>query len=140
LLAACDPPLPRDFVSDSDWASRSLRSTGISLRLAEGDDPSYNDLAAWARTSPGAISDWYDQVNPNAKAERVAGFRGDKDDESPRAKESRRQASRLRKQIRLEEMADNDDVFGVTDDDDVLEEPVRATSRAALRIVARKKR
>jgi hypothetical protein len=46
LLESCDPPLRHDVVTGVARSSRSLRSTGISLRLEEGPDPSYNDIAA----------------------------------------------------------------------------------------------
>ena len=123
VLDLCDPPLAPDIRSDSNWALRSLRSTGITLRLTEGDDMTHDDVAVWARTSPAQIKDWYDQVNPHARVERVAGFRGDMENESDRTKKSRQTLNRLRKQARMGELADNDDVYGTHPDDDAEPEP-----------------
>jgi integrase len=55
--------------------AKSLRPTGISLRLEKGDNPSYRDIARWARTSAAMVEDFYDQTHPRRSAERVAGFR-----------------------------------------------------------------
>jgi hypothetical protein len=140
LLETCDPPLRHDLVTGMARSTKSLRSTGISLRLAEGDNLTHDDVAVWARTSPAQIKDWYDQIDPNAKVERVAGFRGDSENEPEREKKARRDLNRVRKQVRIEEMADNDDVFGVNESDEPWEEGLSTTSRANLRLVARKKR
>jgi hypothetical protein len=126
--------------------ARSLRSTGLSLRLDEGPDPAYNDLSQWARTSPQQLMNFYIQLHPDKAVGRIIGFRDD-EDERPRARKSEklkqlpsseRMLQRHRRQIRIDEMKDNDDVYGVTLDDDVIEEP--APTRAPLRIVGGKKR
>jgi hypothetical protein len=44
-----------DLGTDADGCTRdakSLRQTGISLRLDLGPNPDYRDIAKWARTSP----------------------------------------------------------------------------------------
>lgn len=55
--------------------SKSLRQTGISLRLDLGPNPDYRDIAKWARTSPAMIAAFYDQTHPQQSVERIAGFR-----------------------------------------------------------------
>lgn len=55
---------------------KSLRPTGITLRLDKGDNLSHRDVAKWARTSVQMVADFYDQAHPEQVAERVAGFRG----------------------------------------------------------------
>jgi hypothetical protein len=56
--------------------SKSLRQTGISLRLDLGPaNPDYRDIAKWARTSPAMIVSFYDQTHPKASVARIAGFR-----------------------------------------------------------------
>ena len=55
--------------------SKSLRQTGISLRLDLGPNPDYRDIAKWARTSPAMIASFYDQTHPQQSAERIVGFR-----------------------------------------------------------------
>ena len=55
--------------------AKSLRSTGISMRLDKGDNVSYREAAIWARTSVTMIEKFYDQTHPQRIAERVAGFR-----------------------------------------------------------------
>lgn len=55
--------------------ARSLRQTGISLRLELGDSIDIRDLARWARTTPEMIVRWYDQNNPQKSVERIVGFR-----------------------------------------------------------------
>lgn len=55
--------------------SKSLRQTGISLRLELGPNPDYRDIAKWARTSPGMIAAFYDQTHPRQSVERIVGFR-----------------------------------------------------------------
>jgi integrase len=54
---------------------KSLRPTGITLRLDKGDNLTYRDVAKWARTSVQMVADFYDQAHPERVAERVAGFR-----------------------------------------------------------------
>ena len=55
--------------------SKSLRQTGISLRLYLGPNPDYSDIAKWARTSPAMIAAFYDQTHPQQSVERIVGFR-----------------------------------------------------------------
>lgn len=55
---------------------KSLRPTGITLRLDKGDNLSYRDVAKWSRTSVQMVADFYDQAHPEQTAMRVAGFRG----------------------------------------------------------------
>src|SRR5712692_5837725 len=55
--------------------SKSLRQTGISLRLELGPNPDYRDIAKWARTSPAMIAAFYDQTHPQLSVERIVGFR-----------------------------------------------------------------
>lgn len=52
---------------------KSLRPTGISLRLDESPNPNYRDVAKWARTSPEMIAKFYDQTHPEKHATRVVG-------------------------------------------------------------------
>ena len=54
---------------------KSLRPTGITLRLDKGNNVSYRDVAKWARTSVSMVADFYDQAHPEDTAARVAGFR-----------------------------------------------------------------
>jgi hypothetical protein len=63
---------------NADGATRdakSLRQTGISLRLDLGPNPDYRDIAKWARTSPAMIATFYDQTHPQLSVERIVGFR-----------------------------------------------------------------
>ena len=55
--------------------AKSLRQTGISLRLELGPNPDYRDIAKWARTSPAMIASFYDQTHPQQSVERIVGFR-----------------------------------------------------------------
>jgi hypothetical protein len=55
--------------------AKSLRQTGISMRLDLGPNPDYRDIAKWARTSPAMIATFYDQTHPQASVERIVGFR-----------------------------------------------------------------
>jgi hypothetical protein len=55
--------------------AKSLRQTGISLRLELGPNPDYRDIAKWARTSPAMIASFYDQTHPRQSVERIVGFR-----------------------------------------------------------------
>ena len=52
---------------------KSLRPTGISLRLDESENPNYRDIAKWARTSPKMIADFYDQTHPHDSVTRIMG-------------------------------------------------------------------
>lgn len=64
--------------ADSEGRTRdakSLRQTGISLRLDLGPNPDYRDIAKWARTSPAMIAAFYDQTHPQSSVERIVGFR-----------------------------------------------------------------
>jgi hypothetical protein len=64
--------------SDKDGRTRdskSLRQTGISMRLDLGPSPDYRDIAKWARTSPAMIAAFYDQTHPQQSVERIVGFR-----------------------------------------------------------------
>ena len=64
--------------TDADGRTRdakSLRQTGISLRLDLGPNPDYRDIAKWARTSPAMIASFYDQTHPQQSVERIVGFR-----------------------------------------------------------------
>lgn len=55
--------------------AKSLRQTGISLRLELSPNPDYRHIARWARTSPAMILAFYDQTHPETSAEAIAGFR-----------------------------------------------------------------
>lgn len=55
--------------------AKSLRQTGISLRLDLAPNPDYRDIAKWARTSPAMIATFYDQTHPQLSVERIVGFR-----------------------------------------------------------------
>ena len=55
--------------------AKSLRQTGISLRLELGSNPDYRDIGKWARTSPAMIAAFYDQTHPQLSVERIVGFR-----------------------------------------------------------------
>jgi integrase len=55
--------------------AKSLRQTGISLRLDLGPNPDYRDIAKWARTSPAMIAAFYDHTHPQLSVERIVGFR-----------------------------------------------------------------
>jgi hypothetical protein len=64
--------------SDAEGRTRdakSLRQTGISLRLDLGPNSDYRDIAKWARTSPAMIAAFYDQTYPQLSVERIVGFR-----------------------------------------------------------------
>ena len=54
---------------------KSLRPTGITLRLDKGDNVSYRDIAKWARTSVQMVADFYDQATPESSAVKVATFK-----------------------------------------------------------------
>ena len=51
--------------------SKSLRQTGISLRLDLSPSANYRDIAKWARTSPAMIATFYDQAHPQQSVERI---------------------------------------------------------------------
>jgi len=69
--------------------AKSLRPTGISMRLDRGENVSYRDIAKWARTSVAMIEKFYDQTHPEQSVERVAGFRK----QVPRKQATRRGAT-----------------------------------------------
>jgi len=50
---------------------KSLRPTGISLRLDATGNPDYRDIAEWSRTSPPMIAAFYDQTHPEASLKRI---------------------------------------------------------------------
>lgn len=53
--------------------TKSLRVTGINLRLLKNPSVSLNDVRKWARTSILQIQQFYDQLHPETSAARVAG-------------------------------------------------------------------
>jgi integrase len=120
-----------DVVSGMTRDSKSLRQTGISMRLELGPDPSYNDIAKWARTSPVQIAKFYDQTHPELSVKRIAGIR----------KTGDAVLDRQREQMLRESTMDTDDHMGEDKEtgDEPWNEPPRPT-RASLRIVSRKKR
>jgi integrase len=106
LLEACG--VRDDLVRGMTRDSKSLRQTGISMRLEMGPDPSYNDIAKWARTSPVQIAKFYDQTHPEHSVRRIAGVRKTGDDA----------LDRLREQALRESTADSDDFMGDAEGDD----------------------
>jgi integrase len=73
LLVAAD--LRFDKKEGMTRNAKSLRQTGISMRLDMGPDPNYRDIAKWARTSVAMVEQFYDQTHPEKSVERIAGFR-----------------------------------------------------------------
>ena len=65
----------RELVEGINRDSKSLRQTGISMRLDLGPSPDYRDIAKWARTSVREIGRFYDQSHPKDSVGRVVGFR-----------------------------------------------------------------
>ena len=63
-----------DNITGRTRDAKSLRPTGISMRLDLGPNPNYRDIAKWARTSPAMIADWYDQTHPEKSVERIVGM------------------------------------------------------------------
>ena len=55
--------------------SKSLRQTGISMRLDHGTNPDYRHIAKWARTSVGQIGRFYDQTHPQESIKHITGFK-----------------------------------------------------------------
>ena len=53
--------------------TKSLRVTGINLRLLKNPGVPLNDLRKWCRTSIVQIQHFYDQAHPETSAARVAG-------------------------------------------------------------------
>ena len=72
LLTAAE--LRVDNITGRTRDAKSLRPTGISMRLDLGPNPNYRDIAKWARTSPAMIADWYDQTHPENSVERIVGM------------------------------------------------------------------
>jgi integrase len=70
--------------------AKSLRPTGISLRLEKGDNVDYRDIARWCRSSPAMIAAFYDQNHPEKSVERLLTFRKS----APSEKTSRGKRSR----------------------------------------------
>lgn len=70
--------------------AKSLRQTGISLRLEQGPSPDYRDIAKWARTSVTQIARFYDQAHPEESVRRITGFRTIPKPTPRNAKEARR--------------------------------------------------
>jgi hypothetical protein len=68
--------------------AKSLRQTGISMRLERGAHPDYRDIAKWARTSPAMIAAFYDQTHPQSSVERIVGFRNRADAATNKKEES----------------------------------------------------
>lgn len=67
-----------DLREDAEGRTRdakSLRQTGISLRLELGPNPDYRDISKWARTSPAVVAAFYDQTHPEHSVRRIVGFR-----------------------------------------------------------------
>jgi hypothetical protein len=65
--------------------AKSLRPTGISLRIELGKRPiDYRDIATWCRTSVTMIEKFYDQTHPQQSAERITGFRKRTPEHPPR--------------------------------------------------------
>jgi integrase len=52
---------------------KSLRPTGITLRLDGPNAPNYRDIAKWARTSVAMVEKFYDQSQPEQHVNRVLG-------------------------------------------------------------------
>jgi hypothetical protein len=57
--------------------ARSFRATGMSMQIEYSANPDYTKIAAWARTSPQMLQDWYDQNHPERSVASIAAFRGD---------------------------------------------------------------
>jgi hypothetical protein len=75
LCAAGDDDHPEGLRVDPETGRmrnlKSLRPTGISLRLEEAEDPNYIDVAEWTRTSVAMIEKFYDQRRRDEKIARV---------------------------------------------------------------------
>jgi hypothetical protein len=50
---------------------KSLRPTGITVRMEESEDPNYIDIARWTRTSVSMIEKFYDQRERDEAMARV---------------------------------------------------------------------
>ena len=71
LLKSLD--LYTDALSGMTRNTKSLRVTGINLRLIKNPGVPLNDLRKWCRTSIVQIQNFYDQAHPETSAARVAG-------------------------------------------------------------------
>jgi integrase len=111
LLKACGANVREDLATAMTRDAKSLRQTGISMRLEMGPDPSYNDIAKWARTSPVQIAKFYDQTHPENAVKRIAGFR----------KTGDAVLDRHREQMLKDSTADTDDFMG--EDQETGDEP-----------------
>ncbi|HXK39216.1 MAG TPA: hypothetical protein VJ837_00035 [Candidatus Paceibacterota bacterium] len=67
--------LRKDTRTGKTRDAKSLRQTGISLRLELGKNVDIRDIAKWSRTHPDNIVRWYDQNNPANSVARIVGFR-----------------------------------------------------------------
>lgn len=111
LLVDADLRLNADGISRD---AKSLRQTGISMRLDLGPSPDYRDIAKWARTSVGQIGKFYDQTHPKASVERVTGFRKvpkktpRNAKERARMKNSAKTLAKLQKVVREQQERDRD--------------------------------
>src|SRR5262249_30887133 len=106
LLIEADLRMTADSTSRD---SKSLRQTGISMRLELGPNIDYRDIAKWARTSPGMIGKFYDQTHPKESVQRVTGFRPAKKrvpknaKERQRIRQAKRNLAKLRVAVRAEQ-------------------------------------
>jgi hypothetical protein len=99
--------------------SKSLRQTGISMRLDLGKSPDYRDIAKWARTSVGQIGRFYDQSHPEQSVERITGFRKvEPKNEKERARMEKSAKSLARLQKAVQEHEDPRHEWERKDDDD----------------------
>ena len=111
LLIDADLRLNADGISRD---SKSLRQTGMSMRLDLGPSPDYRDIAKWARTGVGQIGKFYDQTHPKASVERVTGFRKvpkktpRNAKERARMKNSAKTLAKLQKVVREQQERDRD--------------------------------
>ena len=53
---------------------KSLRPTGITMRLDFGNGLTHRDIAKWARTSPDMVMRYYDQAHPGSTLDRIGSF------------------------------------------------------------------
>lgn len=92
--------------------SKSLRQTGISMRLDLGPNPDYKDIARWARTSPPIVFKFYDQTHPDDSVGRITGFRPPKkkrpksEKEQQRMEQSEKTLAKMREVAKTERAAD----------------------------------
>jgi hypothetical protein len=146
LLEACG--CGEEVVTGMLRNARSLRSMGLSLRLMKVPTPPVQRPVAMGTDVPATLMNFYIQCHPDKAVGRIIGFGGDEKDERPRARKSQklkelpsseRMLNRFRRQIPVDEMKDNDDIYG--EDQEIAGDGVSTTtSRPALHLVARKKR